>query len=151
MGTYLSDMTKVFCSIFLTFLIFIFPAQSQSLTEMVESLLDGHEDIINAQKELEEAGRDVTDSKLAYAPDISVKYEAGSTDKYDAGTNHQIDGFDTYDVTWKQKIMDSGATLMDISNKNLELEKQELKFIGARNYLLIEAADAYLGLIKAGE
>ena len=151
MGTYLSDITKVFCSIFVTFLIFIFPAQSQSLTEMVDKLLDGHEDIINAQKELEEAGRDVTDSKLAYAPDISVKYEAGSTDKYDAGTNHQIDGFDTYDVTWKQKIMDSGATLMDISNKNLELDKQELKFIGARNDLLIEAADAYLGLIKAGE
>ena len=101
------------------------------------------------RQELEEAGRDVTDSKLAYAPDISVKYEAGSTDKYDAGTNHQIDGFDTYDVTWKQKIMDSGASLADVRNKNLAVEKKELELISSRNDLLIEAADAYLGLIKA--
>ena len=71
MRTYLTDMTKLFCSIVLTFLIFIIPVNSQTLTEMVDQLLDGHEDIINAQKELEEAGRDVTDSKLAYAPDIS--------------------------------------------------------------------------------
>jgi len=152
MRTYLIDTAKFFCSIVLTFLIFILPAKSQTLTEMVNQLLDGHEDIINAQKELEEAGRDVTDSKLAYAPDISVKYEGGQTDKYDAGSsNHRIDGFDTYDVTWKQKIMDSGATLADISTKNLELEKQELEYISSRNSLLIEAADAYLGLIKAGE
>ena len=151
MRTYLTDTTKLFCSIVLTFLIFIVPVKSQTLTEMVNQLLDGHEDIINAQKELEEAGRDVTDSKLAYAPDISVKYEGGSTDKYDAASNHQIDGFDTYDVTWKQKIMDSGATLADISTKNLELEKQELEYVSSRNDLLIEAADAYLGLIKAGE
>ena len=151
MRTYLIDTAKLFCSIVLTFFIFIFPVKSQTLTEMVDQLLDGHEDIINAQKELEEAGRDVTDSKLAYAPDISVKYEGGSTDKYDAASNHQIDGFDTYDVTWKQKIMDSGATLADISTKNLELEKQELEYISSRNDLLIEAADAYLGLIKAGE
>ena len=151
MRTYLTDMAKLFCSIALTFLIFIVPVKSQTLTEMVNQLLDGHEDIINAQKELEEAGRDVTDSKLAYAPDISVKYEGGQTDKYDAASNHQIDGFDTYDITWKQKIMDSGATLADISTKNLELEKQELEYVSSRNDLLIEAADAYLGLIKAGE
>ena len=151
MRTYLTDMAKLFCSIVLTFLFFIIPVKSQTLTEMVNQLLDGHEDIINAQKELEEAGRDVTDSKLAYAPDISVKYEGGQTDKYDASSNHQIDGFDTYDVTWKQKIMDSGATLADISTKNLELEKQQLEYVSSRNDLLIEAADAYLGLIKAGE
>ena len=151
MRTYLIDTAKLFCSIVLSSLIFIFPVKSQTLTEVVDQLLDGHEDIINAQKELEEAGRDVTDSKLAYAPDISVKYEGGQTDKYDASSNHQIDGFDTYDVTWKQKIMDSGATLADISTKNLELQKQELEYISSRNDLLIEAADAYLGLIKAGE
>ena len=151
MRTYLNDAAKLFGSVVLTFLIFIVPVKSQTLTDMVNQILDSHEDIINAQKELEEAGRDVTDSLLAYAPDISVKYEGGSTDKYDASSNHQIDGFDTYDVTWKQKIMDSGATLMDISTKNLELDKQELEFISSRNDLLIEAADAYLGLIKAGE
>ena len=151
MRTYLNDAAKLFGSVVLTFLVFIVPVKSQTLTDMVNQILEGHEDIINAQKELEEAGRDVTDSLLAYAPDISVKYEGGSTDKYDASSNHQIDGFDTYDVTWKQKIMDSGATLMDINNKNLELDKQELEFISARNDLLIEAADAYLGLIKAGE
>ena len=151
MRTYLIDTAKLFCSIVLTFFIFIIPVKSQTLTEMVDQLLDGHEDIINAKKELEEAGRDVTDSKLAFAPDISVKYEGGQTDKYDALSNHQIDGFDTYDVTWKQKIMDSGATLADINTKNLELKKQELEYVSSRNDLLIEAADAYLGLIKAAE
>ena len=54
MRTYLTDMAKLFCSIVLTFLIFIVPVKSQTLTEMVNQLLDGHEDIINAQKELEE-------------------------------------------------------------------------------------------------
>ena len=142
MRTYLIDTTKLFCSVILTFLIFILPVKSQTLTEMVNQIIEDHEDIINAQKELEEAGRDVTDSQLAYAPDISVKYEGGQTDKYDAASNHQIDGFDTWDVTWKQKIMDSGATLMDIGNKRLELDKQELEFISSRNDLLIEAADA---------
>ena len=51
MRSYLIDTTKLFCSIVLTFFIFIFPAKSQSLTEMVNQILDGHEDIINAQKE----------------------------------------------------------------------------------------------------
>ena len=137
--------------VFLSLSIFTMPAKSVSLSEMVNAVLENHEDIINAKKELEESGRDVTDSLLAYAPDLSVKYEAGSNDKYGSGSNSQIDGFDTFDWTWKQKIMDSGATMADISSKRLELEKQELEFITARNDLLIEAADAYLGLIKAGE
>ena len=126
-------------------------SSANSLTDMVDSVLTSHEDIVNAKKELEEAGRDVTDALLAYAPDLSVKYEGGSNDKYNAATNSQINGWDTFDWTYKQKIMDSGATLADISNKNLELDKQELEYIGARNDLLIEAADAYLGLIKASE
>ena len=137
--------------ILLASLMVILPAKSDSLSDMVSKVLESHEDILNAKKELEEAGRDVTDSLLAYAPDLSVKYEAGQNDKYNASSNSQIDGFNTYDWTWKQKIMDSGATLSDISTKRLELDKQELKFISARNDLLIEAAEAYLGLIKAGE
>ena len=144
-------MAKFIGFAFLSLSVFILPVKSSSLTEMVNQVLEGHEDIINAKKELEESGRDVTDSLLAYAPDLSVKYEAGSNDKYGSGSNSQIEGFDTFDWTWKQKIMDSGATLADISTKRLELAKQELEFITARNDLLIEAADAYLGLIKAGE
>ena len=130
---------------------FVSPAKSDSLNNMVNKVLADHEDILNAQKELEEAGRDVTDALLAYAPDLSVKWEGGQNDKYNASSTSQIEGFDTFDWTWKQKIMDSGATLLDISNKRLELDKQELEYITARNDLMIEAADAYLGLIKAGE
>ena len=88
---------------------------------------------------------------LVYAPDLSVKLEAGQNDKYNASSNSQIDSFDTYDWTWKQKIMDSGASLADVRNKNLAVQKKELELIGTRNDLLIEAADAYLGLIKASE
>ena len=47
--------------------------------------------------------------------------------------------------------MDSGASLADVRNKNLAVKKKELELIGTRNDLLIEAADAYLGLIKASE
>ena len=135
----------------LAFIMSISLSSANSLTDMVNSILSSHEDIVNAKKELEEAGRDVTDAKLAYAPDLSVKWEGGSNDKDDAASDSQIDGWDTYDWTYKQKIMDSGATLADIRNKNLELDKQELEYISARNDLLIEAADAYLGLIKASE
>ncbi len=126
-------------------------AKSETLSSMVEHVLNNHEDIVNAKKELEEAERDITDALLAYAPDLSVKYEAGQNDKYNSSSTSQIEGFDTFDWTWKQKIMDSGATLADISTKRLEFDKQELEYITARNDLLIEAADAYLGLIKAGE
>ena len=135
----------------LTFIMSMSLSSASTLTEMVNSVLSDHEDIVNAKKELEEAGRDVTDSLLAYAPDLSVKWEGGQNDKYNAGTTSQINGWDTFDWTYKQKIMDSGATLADIRNKNLELDKQELEYIGARNGLLIEAAEAYLGLIKASE
>ena len=48
MRTNLIDTTKLICSIVLTSLIFIFPVKSQTLTEMVNQLLDSHEDIINA-------------------------------------------------------------------------------------------------------
>ena len=88
---------------------------------------------------------------LVYAPDLSVKWEGGQNDKYNASSNSQIEGFDTFDWTWKQKIMDSGASLSDIRNKNLAVEKKELELISKRNDLLIEAADAYLGLNKASE
>ena len=124
------------------------------LSTMVDKVLSDHEDIINSKKELEEASRDVTDAILVYAPDLSVKWEAGQNDKYNAATdsgNSQIDGFDTFDWTWKQKIMDSGASLSDIRNKNLAYDKKQLELISTRNDLLIEAADAYLGLIKANE
>ena len=60
----------------------------------------------------------------------------------DADIGSQIDSFDTYDWTWKQKIMDSGASMADIRNKNLAVEKKELEHISARNDLIIEAADA---------
>ena len=135
----------------LTTIISISFSNADSLTDMVDSILSSHEDIVNAKKELEEAGRDVTDAKLAYAPDLSVKWEGGNNAKYNASSNSQLDGWDTFDWTYKQKIMDSGATLADIRNKNLELDKQELEYVSARNDLLIEAADAYLGLIKASE
>ena len=125
-------------------------ASADTLTNMVNQIIDSHEDIVNAKKELEEADRDITDELLAYAPDLSVKYESGRNDKYAASSTSQLN-FDTWDFTWKQKIMDSGATLNGIRNKQLESEKSELDFITARNDLLIEAADAYLGLIKAGE
>lgn len=125
-------------------------ASADTLTNMVNQIIDSHEDIVNAKKELEEADRDITDELLAYAPDLSVKYESGRNDKYAASSTSQLN-FDTWDFTWKQKIMDSGATLNGIRNKQLESEKSELDFITARNGLLIEAADAYLGLIKAGE
>ena len=124
------------------------------LSTMVDQVLSDHEDVINSKKELEEASRDVTDAILVYAPDLSVKWEGGQNDKYNAATdsgNSQIDGFDTFDWTWKQKIMDSGASLSDIRNKNLAYDKKQLELISARNDLLIEAADAYLGLIKANE
>ncbi len=125
-------------------------ANAETLTSMVDKILDNHENIVNAKKELEESDRDITDSLLAYAPDLSVKYEAGNNDKYASTSNSQLD-FKTWDWTWKQKIMDSGATLNGIRNKQLEFKKSELDFISARNDLIIEAANAYLGLIKAGE
>ena len=134
----------------MSFFIFM-PVQAEKLTNMVEQVLSNHEDIINSKKELEEANRDVTDALLVYAPDLSVKYEAGNNNKYNASSNSQIDGFDTFDWTWKQKIMDSGASMADVRNKNLAVEKKQLELITARNDLLIEAADAYLGLIKASE
>ena len=129
-------------------------ANASSLSKMVESLLQSHEDIINSKKELEEASRDVTDALLVYAPDLSVKYEGGQNNKYNAASassNSNIDQFHTYDLTWKQKIMDSGASLADVRNKKLAVSKQQLELTTARNDLLIEAADAYLGLIKASE
>ncbi len=127
------------------------PANANRLSTMVEQVLSDHEDIVNSKKELEEANRDVTDALLVYAPDLSVKYEAGSNDKYNASSPSQIDGFDTFDWTWKQKIMDSGASLADVRNKNLAVDKKQLELTTARNDLMIEAADAYLGLIKASE
>ncbi len=151
MKSLISINISYFLCVITSLSLFVLPAKSDSLTNMVNKALANHEDILNAQKELEEAGRDVTDALLAYAPDLSVKWEGGQNDKYNASSNSQIEGFDTFDWTWKQKIMDSGATLLDISTKRLELDKQELEYITARNDLMIEAADAYLGLIKAGE
>ena len=138
--------------IVITTLMSFFSAHAEKLSSMVEGVLANHEDIINSKKELEEANRDVTDALLVYAPDLSVKWEGGTNDKYNAGSsNSQIEGFDTFDWTWKQKIMDSGKSLSDVRNKNLAVEKKQLEFITTRNDLLIEAADAYLGLIKASE
>ena len=117
---------------------------------MVGGVLQSHEDIVNAKKELEEAGRDVTDAKLAYAPDLGIKVESGRANKANVDSPSQKN-LQTLDLTWDQKIMDSGATQADIRSANLKLDKAELEFISSRNDLLIEAADAYLGLIKASE
>ncbi len=147
------DFVKKFFLIIATTFFLCSSINAETLTNMVNQIIDSHEDIVNAKKELEESNRDITDALLAYAPDLSVKYEAGRNDKYGAATedsNSQLD-FKTWDWTWKQKIMDSGATLNGIRNKQLDSKKSELDLISARNDLLIEAANAYLGLIKAGE
>ena len=141
---------KIFFYITLFLSVFQFSVHAERLSSMVDKVLENHEDIINANKELEEAARDVTDALLVYAPDLSVKWEGGQNDKYNAGTTSQIDGFDTYDLTWKQKLWTLGASMADIRNKKSSSSK-ELEFISSRNDLLIEAADAYLGLIKASE
>jgi hypothetical protein len=47
-----------------------------------------------------------------------------------------------------KKIMDSGASLADVRNKNLAVEKKELELIGTSIDLFFVDADAYLGLIK---
>ncbi len=150
----MSSMHKILNAsliIVITTLMSFFSVHAEKLSSMVEGVLANHEDIINSKKELEEANRDVTDALLVYAPDLSVKWEGGQNDKYNAASNSQIEGFDTFDWTWKQKIMDSGKSLSDIRNKNLAVEKKQLELITTRNDLLIEAADAYLGLIKASE
>ena len=150
MNLLLERMPKFSLKLILLF-VFILPAHSEPLSSMVNQVLDNHEDIINSKKELEEASRDITDAMLVFAPDLSVKWEGGQNDKYNAASNSQIEGFDTFDWTWKQKIMDSGASMADIRNKNLAVDKKQLELITSRNDLLIEAADAYLGLIKASE
>ena len=108
----MSSMHKILNAsliIVFTTLMSFFPAYAEKLSSMIEGVLTNHEDIINSKKELEEANRDVTDALLVYAPDLSVKWEGGTNDKYNAGSsNSQIEGFDTFDWTWKQKIMDSG-------------------------------------------
>ena len=86
---------KVFFYTTLLLLVFQFSVHAERLSSMVDKVLENHEDIINANKELEEASRDVTDALLVYAPDLSVKWEGGQNDKYNAGTTSQIDGFDT--------------------------------------------------------
>jgi hypothetical protein len=54
------------------FIIIVFASTSlvsvnaASLSAMVESVLESHEDIINSKKELEEASRDVTDALLVH-------------------------------------------------------------------------------------
>ena len=150
MNLLLKRIIKFFLTLIVT-TAFVVPAQAEKLSTMVDRVLENHEDIINAKKELEEASRDVTDAMLVYAPDLSVKWEGGQNDKYNASSNSQIEGFDTFDWTWKQKIMDSGASMADIRNKNLAVEKKQLELITSRNDLLIDAADSYLGLIKASE
>ena len=137
----------ILCSSLLMSVSFV---NAESLTAMVDSVLSSHENVVNAQKELEEASRDITDSILAYAPDLGIKFETGKANKANIAAPSQKE-FDTWDLTWDQKIMDSGATQVDIKNKRLSHEKSELDYITARNDLLIEAADAYLGLIKASE
>ena len=57
--------------VIITFASFTFVnASAETLTNMVNQILDSHEDIVNAKKELEEADRDITDALLAYAPDL---------------------------------------------------------------------------------
>ena len=42
----------------------LIPSSAETLSTMVDSVLESHEDIINSKKELEEASRDVTDALL---------------------------------------------------------------------------------------
>lgn len=150
MGLNFVNITKSCFVTVTTFFAFVTYVNAESLSAMVDGLLAGHEDIVNAQKELEEAGRDVTDAYLAYAPDLGIKMETGYAEKKDVDAPSEK-FFETWDLTWDQKIMDSGKTRTDIKNKKLSLDKQELEYVSSRNDLLIEAADAYLGLIKASE
>ena len=49
------DTAKLIFSVFLSLSFLILTAKAESLSEMVERVLESHEDIINSKKELEES------------------------------------------------------------------------------------------------
>jgi hypothetical protein len=81
-----------------------------TLTNLLATSLETHEDVINADKKSEEAGRDVTDALFVYAPDIKITTTNFTDEKREAGSNYDING-DTLDIVWDQTIFDSGKKL----------------------------------------
>ena len=121
-----------------------------TLTNLLANSLVTHEDVINADKKSEEAGRDVTDALFVYAPDIKITTTNFTDEKREAGSNYDING-DTFDVVWDQTIFDSGKNWADISSARLKSTKAQIELDQARNSHAIKAAEAYLDLIKASE
>ena len=121
-----------------------------TLTNLLATSLVTHEDVINADKKSEEAGRVVTDALFVYAPDIKITTTNFTDEKREAGSNYDING-DTFDVVWDQTIFDSGKNWADISSARLKSTKAQIELDQARNSHAIKAAEAYLDLIKASE
>jgi hypothetical protein len=63
-----------------------------TLTNLLTSSLEAHEDVINASKKSEEAGRDVTDALYVYAPDIKITTTNFTDEKREANSNYDING-----------------------------------------------------------
>jgi outer membrane protein TolC len=127
-----------------------FSVAETTLTNLLSSSLEAHEDVINASKKSEEAGRDVTDALYVYAPDIKITTTNFTDEKREANSNYDING-DTFDIVWDQTIYDSGKNWADISSARLKATKAQIELDQARNSHAIEAAEAYLDLIKASE
>ena len=147
-------MNKILFTALTTFVVSLFSINisiaETTLTNLLANSLETHEDVINASKEAEEAGRDVTDAIYVYAPDIKITTTSFTDEKRDAGSNYDISG-DTFDIVWDQTIYDSGKNLADISSARLKSTKSQIELDQARNSHAIEAAEAYLDLIKASE
>ena len=120
-----------------------------SLTELIQGLLENDSSIKSSKSAVKEAKNDIKTAWGAFLPDFDIKIEQGEESQWKTDADNSHLEFNEMDLTFKQKIWDSGETSSDIRQKENALDAAQLDLFAAKATLIIDAVDAYLGYIDA--
>lgn len=125
------------------------PAWALSLEDLLEEVLAKHDEVLGADAEVSAAKERAREALGDWFPE----FETTATHGHETITNpHDSDTglpFSQVDVSLTQLLWDFGATNGAVEKARLELVESQLNLAKVRDDIFVEAANAYVDLIRA--
>jgi TolC family type I secretion outer membrane protein len=126
------------------------PVQAETLREMLDQVLPGHNRVKAAEAEVEGAANMVEVARGSWYPTLTTTVDYGFESENKPSGSIDTDAyFKRYEAQIKQLLWDFGAASAGIDRADLTRIQAEAARTGARQALILDAVTAYINLVRA--
>lgn len=126
-------------------------SQAQGLTELLQKTVENHERVVAAKSDVAAAQRRARSALGDWFPTLDTTANYGFERQYKHESANTSTSFNEFDLKLTQLLWDFGKTNATVRKAALNLEKAEVTLATTRQNLMLEAATAYLNLIRTKE